>query len=147
MNEGSPELPLKGRCMCGAVRFEIDKPLVGALYCHCHRCQRRSGSAFSISALTEPGSFRVTAGEEHLRVWDPGDGGYRKSFCSLCGSHPFTSNPEQPEIVAVRMGTLEGDPGIRPGAHQFVSYAAPWGPELDDGAPRWPERIGVGDPL
>jgi hypothetical protein len=65
--------PLTGRCMCGAVRFEITRPLLGALYCHCRRCQRRSGSAFSVTALMEPGSFRITEGEEHLRSWRPPD--------------------------------------------------------------------------
>ena len=34
---------------------------------------------------------------------------------------------------SVRLGALDGDPGIRPGAHQFTAYAAPW--------PRFPERI------
>jgi hypothetical protein len=31
--------PLTGQCMCGAVRFEIAEPLLGALYCHYKRCQ------------------------------------------------------------------------------------------------------------
>jgi hypothetical protein len=49
-----PELPLKGGCMCEAIRFEISEPLPGALYCHCKRCQRRTGTAFSLTALTVP---------------------------------------------------------------------------------------------
>ena len=43
------EHPLTGGCNCGAVRYEVSKPLVRASYCHCKRCQRRSGS----------GSFRA----------------------------------------------------------------------------------------
>lgn len=39
------------------------------------------------------------------------------------------------------MGALDGDPGIRPAAHQFTDYAAPWYPVPDDGLPRFPERI------
>ena len=39
------------------------------------------------------------------------------------------------------MGALDQDPGIRPGAHQFVSYAAPWYEIPDDGLPRFPERL------
>jgi hypothetical protein len=37
------ELPLTGGCNGGAVRFEVTEPLAGASYCHCKRCQRRSG--------------------------------------------------------------------------------------------------------
>ncbi|HSI30089.1 MAG TPA: GFA family protein [Miltoncostaeaceae bacterium] len=40
------------------MRIEVTTPLLGAVYCHCTRCQRRAGSAFSLTALTAPGSFR-----------------------------------------------------------------------------------------
>jgi len=60
----NPGLPLTGGCMCGAVRYEIDAPLEGAGYCHCTRCQRRTGGAASVSARTAPGSFRVARGDE-----------------------------------------------------------------------------------
>jgi len=130
--------------MCEAVTFEITEPLLGALYCHCKRCQRRTGSAFSVTALTAPGSMRLTAGEEVIRSWDPSDGGWVKSFCAVCGSQVSTTSAERPELVAVRMGALDEDPGIRPGAHQFTDYAAPWEPLPDDGLPRFPERLPMG---
>ena len=41
--------------------------------------------------------------------------------------------------IGIRMGTFDGDPGIRPSVRQFVSYAAPWEPIPDDGLPRHPE--------
>jgi hypothetical protein len=70
-----PAQSLTGACMCGAVRFAISMPPLGAAYCHCKRCQRRTGSAFSVSALTQPGSFTITEGEDLVRTYDPGDGG------------------------------------------------------------------------
>jgi hypothetical protein len=39
----------------------------------------------------------------------------------------------------VRLGTFDGDPGVRPAWHQFVAYAAPWEPIPDDGLPRYSE--------
>ena len=47
--------------------------------------------------------------------------------------------PEDPEIIGVRLGAFDGDPGIRPSAHTFVAYAAVWEPLPDDGLPRYPE--------
>jgi hypothetical protein len=132
---------MTGGCMCGTVRFEIAAPLLGALYCHCKRCQRRSGSAFSVTALTQPGSFSVVEGAGAVRTYDPGDGGWLKSFCSECGSHLCTTNPENEDMLAVRMGGLDEDPGIRPSVHQFTDYAAPWEPIPDDGLPRFAERM------
>jgi hypothetical protein len=136
-----PAESLTGECMCGTVRFSISAPLLGAAYCHCKRCQRRTGTAFSVSGLTQPGSFEITKGAEAIGTYEPGDGGWKKSFCSRCGSQLFTTNPENEELVAVRMGALDRDPGVRPSAHQFVDYAAPWEPIPDDGLPRFPERL------
>ena len=68
---------LTGGCGCGAVRFEISEPFASASYCHCTRCQRRTGTAASANARAAPGSFQVVAGEEHLRSWAP-EGGAEK---------------------------------------------------------------------
>lgn len=126
--------------MCGGVRFRVTEPPMAAVYCHCKRCQRRTGTAFSMTALTRHRTFQVTEGEDLVTVYDPGDGGWRKAFCSRCGGHLFTSSPDSDEVVAIRMGALDEDPGVRPWAHQFTDYAAPWEPVLDDGLPRFPER-------
>jgi hypothetical protein len=139
-----PQLPLTGTCMCGGVRFELSEPLLGALFCHCKRCQRRTGTGVSVTALASHGSYRTVRGGELIRSWDPGDGGWVKSFCSRCGGQLAITNRDNPELIAIRMGTLDDDPGIRPAAHQFTNYAAPWAPVPDDGLPRYPERIDAG---
>jgi hypothetical protein len=133
------ELPLTGGCLCGRVRYEVDEPLVTAAYCHCTRCQRRSGSAAAVSALTAPGSVRITTGEELLASFDPPDG-FSKVFCGACGGALFARHPTDPNVVWIRMGTFDGDPGIRPAYRQYVAYAAPWEAIPDDGLPRYPER-------
>ena len=138
--------PITGRCMCGAVEVSSVAPFVGALYCHCKRCQRRSGTTRSMTALCPAGAFSVTAGEEKVRVWDPGDG-WLKAFCVDCGSHTHTISPDDPTLVAIRLGCLDADPRIRPQVHQFVAYASPLEPLPDDGLPRFPERLGATDPL
>ena len=130
---------LTGHCNCGAVRFEITEPLVGARYCHCTRCQRRTGTAASASAGVVPGSFRIVSGEEVLKAWKPPDGA-EKWFCGECGSALFSRGRDDPSRIGVRFGAFDEDPGIRPSAHQFVAYAAAWEPLPDDGLPRYPER-------
>jgi hypothetical protein len=135
----SPSPTLSGSCGCGAVRFEISEPLVGAAYCHCTRCQKRTGTAAQASALLAPGSLTITAGEERLRDWAP-PGGLAKTFCGDCGSHLFARDPDSSEIFIVRMAAIDGDPGVRPASHQFVAYAAVWEDIRDDGLPRFEER-------
>jgi hypothetical protein len=134
-----PSFPLTGGCGCGAVRFELREPLVSASYCHCTRCQRRTGTAASANGRAAPGSFEVVAGAEHLRSWAP-EGGAEKVFCGLCGSALFSRTAGDPPAIGVRLGAIDGDPGIRPQWHQYVDYAAPWEELPDDGLPRYGER-------
>ena len=133
------ELPLTGGCLCGAVRFEVTEPPLGASYCHCKRCQQRTGTAASVQVRIVPGSLRVIAGEELLRAFEPEDG-FPKVFCSGCGSALWSSRPDTKEPVGIRMGAFDSDPGVRPAYRQFVAYAATWEPIPDDGLPRYPER-------
>ncbi|MFN2470242.1 MAG: GFA family protein [Gaiellaceae bacterium] len=128
-----------GGCLCGGVRFELAEPPAAASYCHCIRCQRRTGTAASAQARIVPGSLRVTAGEKLVSTWAPPEG-FPKSFCSRCGGALWSSDPSTGEISGVRMGTFDHDPGVRPSYRQYVAYAASWEPIPDDGLPCYPER-------
>ena len=132
------ESPLTGGCLCGGVRFELDAPPENASYCHCTRCQRRSGTAASAQARVAPGSLRVTAGEDLVREYAPPDG-WAKCFCGACGSALWSRDPAR-GALGVRLGAFDGDPGVRPQYRQFVAYAASWEPIPDDGLPRFAER-------
>jgi hypothetical protein len=134
-----PDLPLTGGCLCGGVRFEVEAPLVSASYCHCTRCQRRTGTAAAVSGRIAPGSLRIVRGEELVRSYEPADG-FAKDFCGFCGSALWSRNPDEPQWISVRLGAFDGDPGIRPSYRQFVDYAATWEQIPDDGLPRFPER-------
>jgi len=56
----------------------------------------------------------------------------------VCGSHLFAGSLDA-DFVSVRLGAVEGDPGIRPEVRQWISSAAPWEPIPDDGLPRYDE--------
>jgi hypothetical protein len=99
-----------------------------------------------MTALCPAGAFSVTAGGDKVRIWDPGDG-WRKAFCAECGSHTHAISPDDPTLVAIRLGCLDRDPGIRPQVHQFVTYASSLEPLPEDGLPRFPERLGATEPL
>lgn len=116
----------------------LTAPLASASYCHCKRCQRRSGAAASANAHPAPRTFRIVDGEDRLRVWKPESGG-EKWFCGNCGSSLFGHNPSHPEPIGIRMGAFDADPKIRPTSRQFVAYAAPWETIPDDGLPRYSE--------
>jgi hypothetical protein len=118
------------------VRFEVAAPFLTARYCHCTRCQRRTGAAASPQARVERAALRLISGTELLRSFQPPDG-MPKVFCSRCGSSLFSGDLDTDEEVAVRFGALDEDPGIRPQARAHVGSAAPWEPVPDDGLPRF----------
>jgi hypothetical protein len=133
------EPSLSGRCLCGAVRFRLATPAKGAAYCHCTRCQRRTGTSSSAQAQIDGSGFRFLSGEQQVKTWRHPDGGFEKAFCGECGAHLFSRNPDDHTQMAIRMSAFEGDPGVRPTRRSFVAYAAEWEPIPDDGLERYDE--------
>jgi hypothetical protein len=133
------EPSLTGRCLCGGVRFRIAEPAKAATYCHCTRCQRRTGTAASAQARVEGAGFEITEGAELVQAWRHPDGGFEKAFCRECGAHLFSRDPADHSQMAIRMSAFDGDPGVRPSKRSFVAYAAVWEPIPDDGLERFDE--------
>ena len=128
---------MAGGCLCGAVRYEVTGPFLRAGHCHCSRCRKHSGAAVLTQGRVRREDFRLLSGEECVRVYRPAEGAAVKAFCVQCGSSLFGGTwPEGPE-VSIRLGSVDGDPGIRPQVHTFVDSRAPWD-EITDDLPRYP---------
>jgi hypothetical protein len=85
-------------------------------------------------------AFTITQGEQLVKLWRHPDGGWEKAFCSECGAHLFSRDPDDHTRMGIRMSAFDGDPGVRPTSRQFVAYAAIWERIPDDGLPRYDER-------
>ena len=134
------DLPITGSCGCGAVRYEVTEPFVSASYCHCTRCQRRTGTAASLNARAAPGAVRVTAGEERAARVGAGERLREALLRALRVGDVQPSRPRGDRLISASASArVDGDPGIRPQWHQFTAYAVPWQELPDDGLPRYPE--------
>jgi len=123
-----------GGCLCGGVRYEVRGPFLRAGHCHCSRCRRHSGAAVSTQGRVRREDFTLLAGGDLVRAYRPAQGAV-KAFCSVCGSSLFGGTwPDGPE-VSIRLGSVDGDPGIRPQYHTFVGSRAVWD-EIHDDLPR-----------
>ena len=125
---------LKGSCLCGGIRYEIDADLGPITNCHCGQCRKASGAAFASNASLPAGKFRFITGAELLKEWESSPG-RRRCFCGRCGSPILKRNADQPETVRLRLGTLDTDPRIKPSRHIFVGSKAPW-VDITDNLPR-----------
>lgn len=127
---------LKGSCLCGGIRYEIDAELEAVSNCHCGQCRKASGAAFASNASVPAGSFRFVAGAELLKEWESSPG-KRRCFCGRCGSPLLKRNEAQPQTIRLRLGTLDTDPHIKPSKHIYVASKAPWF-EITDDLPQSP---------
>jgi hypothetical protein len=127
---------IEGSCLCGAVRYECSDPTL-SLNCHCSRCRKWQGSAFASVLRVPLATLRIVAGEESITRYASSPGAER-CFCKVCGSSLFTIRGDLGR-VHVRLGTVDGDPGMRPSGHIFVGSKAPWF-EITDDLPQHDER-------
>ena len=114
---------ISGSCLCGKVRYQISGPLHDASHCHCSMCRRQHGAAFATYAQFNAGDFTWMAGEELVKDFSP-NAGAGWCFCSECGS--TLGGTEDGRIMSITLGTVDGDPHIRPESHIFVGSKAPW---------------------
>ncbi len=128
-------MTLTGSCDCGAVHYAVDGPFAYALNCHCSQCRRRTGSAFKPFAGIARSRLQITQGEAALAIL--GTEANNHTSCASCGSLLF-SVVQNGAFAHVTLGTIDGDPGIRPRAHIFVGSKAPWF-EITDGLPQFEE--------
>jgi hypothetical protein len=120
---------IRGSCLCGAIRFEIDKVLA-LTHCHCVNCRKLSGAAFGTYAHVKTKYFRFVSGEDHTTAYESSPGSFRLR-CKTCGCNAPGKAPYL-ETVSVPAGLLDDDPGVRPMLHVFASSCAPWWTIADD---------------
>jgi len=130
---------LHGKCLCEAVRYRISGKLGPLGYCHCSQCRRASGSAFGANADAKRAEFEWLAGEELVREYESSPDTFR-AFCSRCGSPVYKRSNAKPEVIRIRLGSLDEDPGLRARVHVYVADKAPWY-EITDSLPQLPERL------
>ena len=130
---------IKGSCLCGGVRFEIDHAVGPFELCHCHRCRKLSGAAFLPTFGVLQKDFRFVAGVDLIGSYDAPiihePPPYRAFFCRRCGSPTPNPDPSE-EWIEIPAGLLDDDPGLRPDKHIFVEHRAPWY-EIGDALPQY----------
>jgi hypothetical protein len=119
-----------GRCICGAVRFEVDGPLRDVLLCHCTECRRWAGHAWAASAAFARDLTLVE--DRGLRWIDSPDSAYdaRRGFCCECGSGLFWQAPGR-DRIGVAAGALDPPTGLTTRAQIYTASAGDYY-ELDE---------------
>ena len=128
----------KGQCLCGTIKYEVDKikPQMGN--CHCSMCRKFHGAAFSTFGEADVTDFRWIEGEDQLRNYIAINGSVRQ-FCQNCGSSmTFSPLEENSNLIEFSLGTLDSDLELFPDAHIYTASKANW-VNIIDGLPQHKE--------
>jgi ribosomal protein S18 acetylase RimI-like enzyme len=98
-------------------------------------CRKWHGAAFATYAEVSAKALEWQSGEQEL-VGFRSSPGRERTFCRRCGSKLFIRRLDAPDVIALCLATLDGDPEVRPSRHVMTAYRVPW-LELRDGLPRF----------
>ena len=128
---------IEGGCNCGAVRYRIEGAPLAVAACHCTRCRRQSGGAYSVNLLVSPAGMTI---EGELSVFEDTDttsgSPVLREFCGTCGSPIRSVLGANPSMVAVKVGTLDDPEPFAPGLHVFTRSKIGW-VEIPGGMPQF----------
>ena len=127
-----------GRCLCGAIQFEIEAFESRIAHCHCKMCQRFHGAAFSTFGEVKIEHLHWHSGESLLKHYEA-ENGTRRSFCQRCGSSLLFRSPYNIEegTIEVALAALDHAEGLVPDAHIYLESQAPW-IEVSDTLKKYP---------
>ena len=123
-------MTIKGACLCGTLRYEVDGPFSMVMNCHCSMCRKHHGAPFATFAAAPLEGFRWLAGQESVAEVASSAHG-KRYFCTVCGSVAPLLMPDW-NMAVVFPGNLEDSQEIRVEAHMFVGSMAPWYSIADD---------------
>ncbi len=129
---------LKGSCLCGGVTYEVHSELGPIIMCHCSKCRKVTGTAFATNTPISVANFKLVTGENLLSEFESTPNVFRV-FCRNCGSPLYSRRTITPEIIRLRIGTLDSAIEDKPTAHVFVASKAEWYEIVDD-LPQYAER-------
>lgn len=118
-----------GSCLCGTIRFEIQDDFDQFFLCHCHHCQKDTGSAHAANLFSSSAKLTWLAGADAVTSFTLPGSRHTKSFCPLCGSAVPNIQPDGGLVVPA--GCLDTDISLRPTAHIFTASKAIWDDDLD----------------
>lgn len=120
---------LRGRCLCGACRFELVGKQNWVGHCHCDSCRRATASPITTWIGQEDGRWRFTGAEPARYESTPGN---VRGFCSTCGSPFYFKSERFPKETHFYAALLEHPEDLRPDRQFHADEMLPWMVLADD---------------
>lgn len=118
-----------GSCLCGTVRFVVTGSFDSFFLCHCHYCQKDTGSAHAANLFSRSATLSWQVGEEVVTSFTLPGTRHSKRFCQLCGS--ALPGADGDGTLVVPAGSLDSAVTFPPVAHLFTASKAEWDNKLE----------------
>ena len=105
----SPAIHFTGRCLCGAVRYEVTGPLRDVIVCHCEMCRKSHGHIGAYSAASKD-ALRLL--ESRGLKWYRSSDVAQRGFCGECGGALFWDATGR-DTISIAAGTLDAPTGLK----------------------------------
>jgi hypothetical protein len=122
------EQTVRGRCLCGDIRYEYRGDPVETLHCHCESCRRHTSSPVATFVCVAKTSFCFLSGTPTVYASSPG---VRRMHCARCGS-PIAYESDRHEQIDLYAGTLDDPASVASSCHVHVAEQLPWFEMIDD---------------
>ena len=115
---------MKGECLCGTVKFQIEGEIRNLYQCHCSLCRKATGASANAATFVQGSAFRWVSGERQISSFKK-PSGFRSDFCSVCGS-PVPNSLGDSGMIWIPAGLLDEPVESRVSVHLHTKSAAPW---------------------
>lgn len=117
---------MEGGCNCGKIRYTVRTPPLAIYICHCHLCQKRTGSAFSMSMVLTENALEISQANLKSDSRTLPYGVENVSWaCAVCSSRIYTHRTAS-KTINLRVGTLDQTEDLQPVAQFWTDSAQRW---------------------
>jgi len=131
---------ITGGCLCGKIRYTVSQPVLNVIACHCTNCQKASGSGVSHNTPVPTSALTITQGAPKAFA-DTANSGNKlyRYFCGDCGSPLYSQREKTPEMLVIKVGSIDNTNSMKLIMNIWTNSARPW-VHMDAATESYPEN-------
>lgn len=109
-----------GGCLCGGVRYRIDRVRKGVVNCFCGQCRKTSGH-YVAATQAHLADFHLE--NDSTLSWYPSSNEAKRGFCQKCGGNLFWQHSKE-DTISIMAGSIDAPTGLTTVANIYTEDAS-----------------------
>lgn len=114
---------MHGRCLCGAVAFEIDGTPQAVVNCHCDSCRRQCSAPMTTYIGVKDSQWRWISSPAKVFNSSPG---VERRFCETCGTPISFRSAKMSDVMHFYVAAMAHPDQFEPTCHVAHEEKLPW---------------------